>query len=323
MSSRPYVKPESIHIFEGRAFGAAIQNFCDRVQKREKGEKPTSAAAVLQLFLVRPDQKGRRVLCRGLDRPGGLTGLDWHGSVHNVAYAASRQAFEERGSGEQVFGAPGENSCMVLLDDIRTHDRIVDGVAGLSLETSEGNYQHLYACDRVLTGEERMTIQLALVAHAKGLGLGGDAGACGPAQPHRVPGSVNYKQGRGLFVCRLAATWMFHVDGARALRADEWIRKGQELAATAPAKALPPAAATPSGLRRGRAAGAPGDKSGSGSDWAWACAQVEQAAGRESGDELASRLELELADRARTRRGKDAERYARVTIFNVRRQKGF
>jgi hypothetical protein len=351
MSSRPYIQAESIHIFESRAFGASIQNFCDAVQKKEKGVERRGASGILNLFLVRPDRDGRRQICAGItSKPGGLfeLGMDmadcadgmpmpvpaWHAKVHKVAFAASKKPFEDRGSGEQVFGAPGENSCMALLDDVTTPEPLLAGVAGLSIETSAGNYQHLYACDRVLTGEERRLIQLALVDHSKSLGVGGDAAACGPFQPHRVPGSVNYKQGRGLFVCRLAATWLFHVDGARPLPADKWIRKGQELAAAAPCKtksvehAHADATSTGQrpGLRRGRESGGDGgDKSDSGSDWAWTCLQVEhaQAAGKEIGDDLAQRLEQELADRARHRRGKDAERYARLTVFNVRREKQF
>lgn len=363
MSYRPYIQPESIHIVEARCFGAAIQNFCDSAQGAGS-DAAANVLQLLMVRPDRPGR--REICTRQMQRPGGLIGLGaidppgsarktvdeedddedgprrrserlaalavasygydrWH-KVHTAAYAASRKPFEERGSGEQIYGAPGENSCMVLLDDVKTPEPVIAGVAGLSMETSTGNYQHLYACNRILAGAERRAIQLALVALSKSLGVGGDGNACGPFQPHRVPGSVNYKPGRGLFVCRLAETWLFHVDGARPLPADKWIRRGQELAIADPAKGVDSdradAASTSPRLRREREIGG-GDKSDSGADWAWTCRQVEQAAGKESGDALAQRLERELADRVRQRRGKDAERYARLTVFKVRREKNF
>lgn len=356
MRSRPYIRAESIHIYEARAFGASIQTFCDAVQpKLERGRRggDNSAADILRLYLVRPDQEGRfEILKRQLDLRGGLIGMGaldipegdlhaiepiyrdvvasygydrWH-KAHNLAYARSRRSFEARGVGEQLYGAPGVNSCMALVDDVKTYEPLVRRAAGLSLETSAGNYQHLYSFDRILTGEERHAIQRALVAHAQSLGLGGDMRAIGPAQPHRVPGSINYKEGRGLFVCRLAATWLVPTDGVKPLRADDWIRKGQELAAAEPVKSAEhsnAATALAGPRRRLRRTGGGGDKSDSGDDWAWTCRQVEQSTGKENGDALAQRLERELADRVRHRRGKDAERYARLTVFNVRREKQF
>lgn len=346
MRARPYIKEESIHIFEARCFGAAVQFFCDAVKpkRNDKDEKENAAADILRLFLVRSDKRGRREICkRQLARAGGLIGLGaidpksagededggdqlrdqikreygfdrWH-KVHSKAYAASRDSFEERGVGEQVYGAPGPNSCMALLDDVNTTESVVQGAAGLAIETSAGNFQHLYAFDRILAPEDRVVIQRALVLHAQGLGLGGDPRAIGPEQPHRVPGSVNYKPGRSLFVCRLAATWM-RVDGARQLRADEWIQRGQTPAAAAPARAAVP------GLRGGRPV-ADGHKSASEAEWAWLCAEVEQSLGREDPDVLAQRLELALVERAHSRRGRDAPRYARLTIFNLRSRKNF
>jgi len=353
MRARPFIEEESYEIRQARCFGAAVQFFCDAVQPKKPTGHEDAACEILHLFLVLSDSRGRReILQKQLARPGGLVGMgalaipkraaagvgaddknqsailkaaaqdygyDRWIKAHRMAYAASRDHFKGRGAGEQLYGAPGPNSCMALVDDVTTLEPLIAGAAGLSMETSTRNFQHLYAFDRVITGEERTKIQRALVRHAQGLGLGGDAGAIGPEQPHRVPGSINYKPGRNLFVCRLAATWTRYADDARPLRADEWIRRGEKLAADTPASSPAPAA---SGLRRDRP-GTSGDKTASGSDWAWACAQVEQAIGRESGDDLARRLERELADRVRQRRGKDAERYARLTIFNVRREKEF
>lgn len=323
--SRPFVArdPEILH--ECRIFGAQIQMFMDSIYTPDEGVKDRSTPSILSLCLVRPGERGRMpIFDRHMARRGGLVGLgavdvvDEEGvendevkrsygttrwpDLHKMTYARSKLIFEAQGTGEQLFASPAQNNSIALLDDVKTPELINDA-AGISLQTSAGNYQHLYFCDRILAPEERGSIQRALCAEAQARGIGGDVAATGPEQPHRVPGSVNFKPGRNLFVTRLAGSWG-RIDGGVPLIADEWIERGQGV----------PSVRSPASAARGPIP--KGHKSDSESDWAWACAYAETRRGMDR-DQLIDEIEQGLTARALPRRHGDAARYARTTVKNL------
>ena len=115
-----------------------------------------------------------------------------------TVYAKSQELFEKTGSGEQLYFGPRPGSRVVLLDDISTDQPILPDHQCAILETSAGNYQHFYVCQRGLEQHERRSLQVALAGQ-----FGGDPKATNGHQPHRAPGSVNYKLGRNCFVTRL------------------------------------------------------------------------------------------------------------------------
>lgn len=325
MSSRPFVArdPELLH--ESRIFGGCIQIYMDSIYRPGEGVKDRSTPSILSLCLVRPGERGRMpIFDKHMARRGGLIGLGAvdvvddegvendevkrsYGStrwpdVHKMAYARSKSIWETHGTGEQVFACPGPNNATALLDDVKTPE-LIDDAAGISLETSAGNYQHLYFFDRILSPDERGAIQRALCAEAQARGIGGDPAATGPEQPHRVPGSVNFKPGRNLFVTRLAGAWG-RIDGGVPLIADEWIERGQGVTSTRAAAS------------KNRGPIPEGHKSDSESDWAWACAYAETRRGMDR-DQLIDEIEQGLTARALPRRQGDAARYARKTVKSL------
>ena len=261
-----------------------------------------------------------------LRRPGGLIGLGaietedlddalleevvrvwgrarWR-DVHRLAYARSKDLFERSGSGEQVFGAPGANATYALLDDVATSEPLFD-CAVIVLQTSSKSFQHLYFFDRAISDEERASLQRFLVAEAQKRGLGGDPAATGGRQPHRVPGSINYKPGRGLFITRIARI-LTSVDGVEPLRTDHFLAKSES------AKIFNRNFdRTHRASRHIRAH----HKSESERDWHFACDFVEKNRLKYPNREyLAHEVERALIDRAFARRGADAYRYARITV---------
>ncbi|MGO4605857.1 DNA-primase RepB domain-containing protein [Variovorax sp. 2RAF20] len=102
--------------------------------------------------------------------------------------------------GESLFAGPREGSRILLLDDINSATPLFDGFACAILETSFGNFQHLYAGDRDMTNEDRHQAHRALYEIT---GCKSDSGALSGHQAHRWPGSVNLKPGRGRFWTRL------------------------------------------------------------------------------------------------------------------------
>jgi hypothetical protein len=184
---RPYFKEESIK--DWRRFSAWILSL-------NKSDCFTS------IFLIQPSKRGRLEIYKNKSastnlRNGGLTSID-PSALFKLAFARSKTIFEENGEGEQLFLAPRDGSRILLIDDLKTKSPIVDNTPFAILETSKDNFQHFYVCDRGLMVEERGKFQAHLVAS-----FGGDRAATGGGQPHRCPGSVNYKPGRNLFVTRL------------------------------------------------------------------------------------------------------------------------
>lgn len=304
MSGRPWIEEGGELgqvMFEARAFGSTLECFNCLGGKWSTSDHTS-------LFLVRPDEPGRMPVLASLTKgSGAFFDVDWQ-RVFRLAYARSKQPFEERGSGEQIFAAPSVNSRMVLVDDLKTPVPLFPRTLCAILETSQGNFQHLYCADKVLTQDERKRIQTCLAVE-----FGGDAGATGGAQPHRVPGSVNYKPGRGLWVCRLIGNVTESLNGGRPLPSARWLAK--QLGQSVKPEVRGEAAGSAPASRRS------GGVSASELDWAWCIRRAsEMRACGMSREALRDQLECALAERSRERRGRDAERYSRLTVFNLGRR---
>lgn len=92
---------------------------------------------------------------------------------------------------------------LVLVDDVEL-ERVQEycmrtGYRALCLETSAGNYQALFLLGHGLSDDQHTAIARALMQHfrqfAKGNRKGADKNSARARQPHRLPGSVNYKDG--------------------------------------------------------------------------------------------------------------------------------
>lgn len=285
--------------FEIRAFGATLDAF----HRHEPGHTTLS--------IVRPGQKGRMPVFN--DVTAGLwRNIDFQ-KVFHFAWAKSKVWFEEDGIGEQIFAAPGEKSRMILIDDLKTPAPVFDKTLCIVLETSRGNYQHLYCANRALFGDERHHIQKVLAAK-----FGGDPAATGGEQPHRIPGSTNYKKGRELFVCRLVGT-VSSIDGGKPLSAGKWLH---ESPATDLQKNEQQTCKTPvrrqSNIIVSRVASGTGDTSASGHDWHKAI--VKSAALRAAGfssEDVRGKVESMLIDSA-AQRGKAVDYYVGRTLSKLK-----
>lgn len=281
--------------FEVRAFAATLDAF--------HGHKPGHTT----LSLVRPDKTGRMPIFVG-ETDGLWRNIDWQ-SVFRLAWAKSRDLFLERGIGEQIFGAPGEKSRMILIDDLKTEVPIFEKTSCTVLKTSEGNYQHLYCASRALTRDERHHIQKVLVGR-----FGGDTSATGGAQPHRIPGSTNYKPGRGLFVCRLVGT-VGSIDGGKPLPVGKWLReplaaRGENDEQETRKKNVqrPSNIVVPSGGT---------DTSASGQDWRKSIVLAgELRVAGHSAEDVRGRVESMLIERAE-QRGKNVNYYVGRTLLKL------
>ncbi len=151
---------------------------------------------VTALSLMRPGKPGRLSVFEKQAKKG-LSTINPE-SVFKLAYAKSKELFKEQGIGEQLYFSPLDGSRILLIDDLKTSEPVLAGHQYCVLESSEGNYQHFYVASKTLTNDERGRLQKQLAAAHEG-----DPAATAGCQPHRAPGSVNYKPGRGLFVTRL------------------------------------------------------------------------------------------------------------------------
>ena len=197
----PVFIPASIDAFSGR------QNF-----KNYRPFPDSQMVVELQnfinwLFIVNRADDLTAVTLMQVDKPGkleiykkgsrALTAVDPLGLL-TMVYAKSWDAFTKTASGEQLYFSPRQGSRVVLIDDISTDQPLFPGHQCAVIETSAGNFQHFYVCERGLQHRERQELQTVLARQ-----FGGDLKATNGHQPHRAPGSVNYKPGRGCFVARL------------------------------------------------------------------------------------------------------------------------
>jgi RepB DNA-primase from phage plasmid len=215
----------------------------------------------------------------------GLTTID-PGKVLNLAYARSADIFKNEGIGEQLYFSPLDGSRILFLDDLKTAKPVLAGHQYCILESSQGNYQHFYVASRTISNDERGQMQKQLSAE-----YGGDPDATSGCQPHRVPGSVNYKPGRGLFVTRLVSC---SAVGGTVLAVPESTVTG---------------GADGGGCRllnEPRSSSKPGQKSQSEADWAWCMKHWHQGQ-----DHLIRELRA-----TSVARGKHAD-YSRITVESV------
>ena len=177
---------------------------------------------------------------------------------------------------------------LVFVDDVGV-DRaqaLAREVDILLVETSPAGGCHVWLhCDRVLAEHDRMHAQRGWIAT-----LDADPGSVSGEHLGRLAGFKNWKRGGCWVNVRAAA------QGRPWLAVDD---------PNTPPR--PPAAPT-------RAPGRDGfrDTTPSGHDWAWVCTRLEHGY---SPDTIYARL----VDRARPRRGPDAERYAQRTLEHALR----
>lgn len=288
--------------FEARAFSHTMDSF-------NAGAQGHSA-----LCLTRPKGKGQLPIFVREVSQNGLGSFDFQ-KAFSLSFFKSQGCTEEAENGEQLFVKPSQNSRMVLVDDLPTPAPIFGGALCIILETSSQNYQHLYCFDRVLNGAERQHIQTRMARE-----FGGDARACGPFQPHRCPGSVNYKKGRGQFVTRLVGT-VSNINGGKPLKASKWLSDFDK--EKAPNSVLV-TALDPSNIDQPELQicinKTVGTQNESEQEWHLSIMRASGLKSRGfSEDEIAANLVKWLSSKAAPRRGGDANRYAKKTVENLQK----
>jgi RepB DNA-primase from phage plasmid len=152
--------------------------------------------SMTRLSLMRSKTRGKvSIFERETGR--GLTTLAPKKLLEKV-YLRSLPIFNIDKDGEQLYGEPVDGSRVLLIDDLKIPEPVLGGHQYCILQTSAKNYQHFYVADRPLNCSERHSLQQMLAADH-----GGDSGATSGVQPHRMPGSINFKAGRELFMTRL------------------------------------------------------------------------------------------------------------------------
>lgn len=209
----------------------------------------------------------------------------WHGDLAVDALPLAWARAENARHGDiYIRPARGHAWPLVFVDDVAV-DRaqtLARDVDALLVATSPAGGCHVWLrCDRVLTEDDRRHVQRGWVAR-----LDADPGAVSGEHLGRLAGFKNWKRG-GCWVNVLTAT-----DRGRP-----WAVGDAGAAMPPPPRSHPPA----------RRADAGHDTTPSGQDWAWVCARLEHG---HPPDTIYARL----VDRARPRRGPDAERYALRTL---------
>lgn len=180
--------------------------------------------------------------------------------------------------------ARGRSWPLIVVDDVavtRAH-AVAREVDALLVETSpEGGCHVWLRCDRALSEDERKRVQHTWIVR-----LGGDPGSVSGEHLGRLAGFKNWKRGGCWVNVRPAAR-----GGRPCMVVDDL---------TTPPR--PPASPT-----RPRGRDGVCDTTPSGQDWAWVCTRLEYGHAPDT-------IYAQLVDRARPRRGPDAERYARRTL---------
>lgn len=288
--------------FEARAFGNTLDSF-------NAGAEDHSS-----LCLTRPKGKGQLPIFVQAVSQNGLGSFDFQ-KAFSLSFFKSQGCTEVAENGEQLFVKPSQNSRMVLVDDLPTPAPIFGGALCIILETSSQNYQHLYCFDRVLTGAERQHIQTRMARES-----GGDARACGPFQPHRCPGSANYKKGRGQFVTRLVGT-VSNINGGKPLKASKWLSDfdKEEAPNSVLVTALDPLSIEQPEIRICINKNV-GTHNESEQEWHLSIMRASGLKSRGfSEDKIAANLVKWLSSKAAPRRGSDANRYAKKTVENLQK----
>lgn len=235
----------------------------------------------------------------------GLSTTQWD-ELFKMVYARSQKKarLTDGFIGESLFAGPREGSRIILLDDVKSMKPIFNDFACAILETSAGNFQHLYASDRDMSHDERHITQRALY---KNIGCEADAGALSGHQAHRWPGSVNLKPSRKRFWTRLV-----HLSDGKKIEVSRLLANSQDDSNSSPAPVSVPreprARASDSGL----------DRTASGRDWG-------RAIGMLSAGRSAVEVEAFLHHSARQpgRQARDESRcahYVDTTMAALRRE---
>ncbi len=201
-----------------------------------------------------------------------------------------RWARAENARGAEIYIRParGFDWPVVFLDDVLV-DRALEvsrDLGALVVQTSLAGGCHLWiACDRPLAEPERKQVQRWFAEK-----LGADPGSVSGEHLGRLAGFKNWKRG---------GSWVNVLAAPRAAR--PWD----------PTSALSELPVEPAPRRESRGPDiGPRDISPSGRDWGWVCGLIE------AGEDPVS-VYYRLVERARDRRGGDAERYARRTVENA------
>lgn len=190
-----------------------------------------------------------------------------------------------------IYGRPARGRAwpLILVDDVvvaRAH-AIAREVDALLVETSpEGGCHVWLRCNRALAEDERKRVQHTWIVR-----LGGDLGSVSGEHLGRLAGFKNWKRG---------GCW---VNVRAAVQGRPWLAVDDRPLTPPPSGAAPTRPPGRDGFR---------DTTPSGHDWAWVCTRLEHG---DSPDTIYARL----VDRARPRRGPDAERYAQRTLEHARR----
>lgn len=215
-------------------------------------------------------------------RPDGTT--MWHKNLDlaelPVAWAARENV---RHADVYIRPARGMSASVVFLDDVAPAlaVQIARKYSTLVVQTSVAGGCHVWlSCSRYLTEDERNRAQRWLAER-----LGADLASTSGEHLGRLAGFKNWKRG---------GNWVNVLDASRQGRPWEPVLSDRTEIQQGPAKPT-------------RESGRGADHSPSGRAWAWACSLLEAG-----GDPLY--VTTRLAERARARRGRDAERYAIRTV---------
>jgi hypothetical protein len=177
---------------------------------------------------------------------------------------------------------------LIFVDDVSVDhaQAVACAVDALIVETSPAGGCHVWIrCDRALAEDERRQAQRGWVAR-----LHADPGSVSGEHLGRLAGFKNWKRG-GCWVNVRAAS---HADRPWSVVNDPTVTRRARPSPTRPRDR--------DGLR---------DTTPSGQDWAWVCTRLEQ-------HHDPNTIYRRLVDRARPRRGPDAERYAQRTLDRAR-----
>lgn len=203
----------------------------------------------------------------------------------------------------EIYLRPARNYSwpLVFLDDLPviTAARLTRKYDALVVETSPAGGCHLWlACSRALAENARGQAQKWLARR-----IASDPASTSGEHLGRLAGFKNWKRG---------GTWVNVIDAPH--RGRTWVPIVDEKEAGCQQKRSPRCQASVPPEPRSmpsRVAMAPHpDSSESGKEWGWVCGLLEAGYGSHE-------VFLLLVERARLRRGSDAERYARLTIMRA------
>ncbi len=243
------------------------------------------------------------------DRPSGhyLSGCD-HARAEKLRGHLWAKNKSENGS---IYFRPAEGSPLILLDDLNEVDslKIAERYSSLIINTSSGKYQAWIISDRGLSFDERHLMQVAIIGKLNnGPLIRVDAGASNGNQVGRVPGFHNRKP---IYAANPPAVRIIGepFSGGRKLNAAE------HLNAPPPAQRAAAVPSMPATRDKNKSNSGEGESE---REFGFAINSLRRG---KSPHFIMSNL-IERNKRMGRRLGNDAERYARLTIFNAARELG-